>query len=285
MSIPRNLNHLAILAKVNLFLAKMARLALLKGHKMCYYRITQTCEVFAMLNICICDDDATFVWHLQDNVKQFFAEKTDIKLITYSDALLFSKDFPSSDLYILDIKMPEISGFELAARIRDRDTQCSIIFISSLSEAVYDSFPFAPLWYIRKEALEKELVPALSAFWENRRKSTRKIQISYKGKLISLSVSSIRFCESNGHYVTFHCLQENYRVRGKIAEYLPLLSGYDFGQPCKSFLVNLHYVSVFSGQQLTLDNGEKIPVTKGYRNEIKNSFLRYQRSFHHDYIS
>lgn len=50
--------------------------------------------------------------------------------------------------------MPEINGFDVAKNIRMGYSGCRIIFITSHSELVYDSFDFQPFDFIRKDQPE-----------------------------------------------------------------------------------------------------------------------------------
>ena len=180
------------------------------------------------------------------------------------------------------MKMPEISGMEIAQKIRDLDQKCSIIFISSLYEPVFDSFRYTPLRYIRKEYLEEELPAALSAFGEIQQRSCRTIPVMQNGLEISISLSSLRYCESDAHYVIFHCIQKEYRIRGKLSDYYAELLPHGFARPNKSFIVNLFYISVLTNQNILLDNGTLISVSRAFKETFKTSFLQYQRNFHND---
>ena len=237
-----------------------------------------------MYKICICDDESIFLDKINEFVKVFFSGKSDIHVLTFSDSAKFADNIPQAELYLLDVKMPEISGMELAQKIRDLDQKCSIIFISSLYEPVFDSFRYTPLRYIRREYLEEELPAALSAFGEIQQRSCRTIPVMQNGLEISISLSSLRYCESDAHYVVFHCLQKEYRIRGKLSDYSAELLPYGFARPNKSFIVNLFYISVLTNQNILLDNGTLISVSRAYKETFKTSFLRYQRNFHNDDI-
>ena len=53
------------------------------------------------------------------------------------------------------------------------------------------------------------------------------------------------------------------------------LSNKGFGQPYKSFLVNLDYVSGFSsdGKDIIMNNGEKIPLSKNFKKSFTNQYF------------
>lgn len=89
-----------------------------------------------MYKICICDDEAIFLDKIHRITQNFFDAKVDADILTFSNSSIFADNIPYAELYLLDVKMPEVSGMELARKIRSMDSKCSIIFISSLYEPV-----------------------------------------------------------------------------------------------------------------------------------------------------
>uniref|UniRef100_UPI00156587D0 hybrid sensor histidine kinase/response regulator n=1 Tax=Ruminococcus flavefaciens TaxID=1265 RepID=UPI00156587D0 len=54
------------------------------------------------------------------------------------------------DLILMDIRMPEMNGLELAKRLRNGDKDICNIFMSSTRDFVFESFPSAPEGYLCK---------------------------------------------------------------------------------------------------------------------------------------
>ena len=72
-----------------------------------------------------------------------------------------------SDILIVDVDMPKMSGLDIAKYIRQNKLDIIIIFLTGHDEYVYSSFEFAPLRYIRKEFIKEELLYALLAACRN----------------------------------------------------------------------------------------------------------------------
>ena len=60
-----------------------------------------------------------------------------------------------------------------------------------------------------------------------------------------------------------------------LKHWIEKLSNKGFGQPYKSFLVNLDYVSGFSsdGKDIIMNNGEKIPLSKNFKKSFTNQYF------------
>ena len=101
--------------------------------------------------------------------------------------LLFKKVFVASDgeeayalfqeksphIVITDIKMPKLSGIELAKKIRKQDTNIQIIIISAYTEVDYmlDAIDLSLMKYIVKPITETKLFEALEKFLELQKSS------------------------------------------------------------------------------------------------------------------
>lgn len=53
------------------------------------------------------------------------------------------------------------------------------------------------------------------------------------------------------------------------------LFGYSFAQPHQSFLVNLFYVDRISGSDITMKNGDIIPISRRRLTEFKHEHLQF----------
>ncbi len=78
----------------------------------------------------------------------------------------------SFHLYVLDVRLPKLDGFELALRIRERDPETPIIFLTGLinSETRARSREISKAYYLRKPVtFEKiqEILKQLGIIHEN----------------------------------------------------------------------------------------------------------------------
>lgn len=80
------------------------------------------------------------------------------------------------DLIITDIKMPRISGIDLAKKIRDKDTEAHIIIITAYTEVDFmlEAIELSLLRYIVKPITEPKLFEALEKFLHAKEKANLK---------------------------------------------------------------------------------------------------------------
>lgn len=107
-----------------------------------------------MVRIAIVDDEIAILKKIQAMIMQEFAvHKIDCCYFSYTSAKDFVKAQKKQpfDVVFLDIIMPEYTGFQAAAEIRNLQNQTYIIFITSNDESVYDAFDFQPFQFICKD--------------------------------------------------------------------------------------------------------------------------------------
>lgn len=237
-----------------------------------------------MIQIAICDDEPVFMEMVKQKTEEYFVssgQEFEVSCYSSGKPLLFSKK--EYQLYLLDIVLPEFSGLELADLIRTRNPECTIIFISSMHNAVYDSIRYAPLRFIRKENLDFELPEALEAFYQRYRRSSSSLVVSFKEKEqeILLQVSKILYINSIGHYLEVHSTDGVIKVRGKMSDYEGKLSDSWFCRASHGQLLNLRFISYLSGDLVIMSDGLKVSLTRTYRNTFITSYMRYQREVIH----
>jgi two-component system response regulator ChvI len=87
-------------------------------------------------NILVVDDDALF----RDSIAQNLTDK-GYRVETFGDGpscLTRLAEGPKAGLLLLDWKMPEMNGIEVLGRIREMDLELPVIFLTVLSEQIYE---------------------------------------------------------------------------------------------------------------------------------------------------
>lgn len=123
-----------------------------------------------MINFIICDDNEFFLMEIYNVVSNFCLKRNiSFKIFVFSD---YNNDFfevmkkeLDNKIYILDIETPSGNGIDIAKKIRNKDLNSFLIFISSytkkyVNQAVSSDTMF--IGYISKrknynEELEKNL--------------------------------------------------------------------------------------------------------------------------------
>lgn len=89
-----------------------------------------------------------------------------------------------------------------------------------------------------------------------------------------MSVSEILYVESSLHYLTYHLLDRDIRIRGSISQAEGLLPAQQFARCNSGYLVNLRHVEAIDKEDVTV-SGRRLKMSRGKRMEFMDRFTRY----------
>lgn len=108
---------------------------------------------------------------------------------------------------------------------------------------------------------------------QNRKKL---LTIRYGGAGRSFAFDSIYYIESRNHKVAIHMKDGELEYYAKIGELEKELRA-QFYRIHKGFLINLFHVEEYSRTQVTLTNGEKLPLSKYKYDDFVKAHLRFMQ--------
>ena len=233
------------------------------------------------MNIVICDDFESDALAAKEVIKRTAQElhiKTEFDI--YSNAteverkLLMKKE--PADILILDIDMPEISGLELAERLRADNEDIIIIFLSAHEEFVFKAIEFQPFRYIRKIRLDAEIPLAIrSAVRVIEKNSDKQIVLNTDDGEMKVMISEIMYYETEKRKIAVHLKNgNNFLVNKKIADMQKLINKESFIMIHRSCVVNANYVKNILNGIFVLDNDEKLIVSRPRCKAVKQQLLK-----------
>ena len=234
------------------------------------------------MNVLIIDDDRNYHRILEKKVTEI-CQAADIPLTVNCIDLPYASEeknrYLHSDVILLDIDMPKISGIELASRIntlKGNTEKPYIIFVTSMDGLVFEALREQPYSFVRKDHLD-DLAPCLMRIYEKLQLSDS-YTIKVGRDIVSLPIRDLIHLEKSGNYVAFNTVNGEYRERTTIDEKEVDLKPYSFLRPHIGYLVNPAYIAELLPESLRMNNGVIIPVSKRYRKEIKREFYEWMVS-------
>lgn len=231
-----------------------------------------------MLHIAICDDEKTFVEHLEKYIAQYMLETgADIKISHFYDGVhLIEKYDPSFDLIFLDIQMQMMDGLRTAELIRQKDTDVAIIFLTTLSQYGLEGYKYQATNYIIKPLHYGRLKAELDKFIKRQYpKKNPSLIISNDTGKYKVILKQLRYIETANRNLLFHTDTDCMICHRSMKELEKALTGYDFARCHTSYIVNLSYVKGIKKLELTLITGEKIPISQPRRKSFMERLTNY----------
>lgn len=228
--------------------------------------------------IAICDDEAEQRAYLLEVVTAWAKKNrhlVEIKQYPKAEAFLFDyeeeKDF---DILLLDIEMSEVTGIELAKIVRRDSLTVQIIFVTGFYEYFSDGFDVSALHYLIKPVDERKLYPVLDKAVNNLKYHQRSVLLTTSDADIKVSLADILYVEAENVYIVVHTMQGNYRTRISLAKFAEQLDE-TFFKVHRSFVVGLKYVKKITKTEITMLNGDIVPISRKLYDEVHAALIKY----------
>lgn len=179
-----------------------------------------------------------------------------------ASTLLKNQNF---DVVFLDIKMPGLTGLELASLLKKMANPPAIVFITAFGEHALEAFNLAAVDYLLKPVSEERLRETIDRLLRHiqtpvtETKSEEKPVPSLErifveregGKKIPVSPEDIYFFEARDDYSMLYTYDQRYLIASTLKELESKLMKYNFLRVHRKYLVNLNKI------------GEVIPISRG----------------------
>lgn len=231
------------------------------------------------MNIIICDDEKSIRTALQQKTARFFAEKNmPCEILSCSsgeEVLSLTEKGTVIDLLFLDIQMPGRNGMEIARTLRRQHKDILIIFVTALSEYVYEAFDVDALHYLVKPFNDEKLYQVLDKVLRQHEKQAPPGAILVKRGGVSTRVllSDIIYAEVFNRKVMLHTTNGDIEYYGKLAD-LSEQAGADFYRTHRAYLVNLKYVEKYDAATVWLEQGMALLSKKQFSGFVQQ-YMQY----------
>lgn len=234
-----------------------------------------------MIRLAICDDDAQAVAAHRTLTEQALADGGyggTVETYTNSESLLadICEDGRVFDLILLDIEMPGLDGMALVEKIAPCLPQVRVIFITSHREYAIDAYALNIFRYVPKDELAQRLPQAiLDAAQLIALEEGKSYTIQTAHRLEKLALRDILYIAREGKNVCFLTTQGAALERTSLAAVLERLDDPAFVMIDRGMIVNLVHVLAVKEGFAELDNGQRLPISRGHLAEVKAQLAAY----------
>lgn len=226
--------------------------------------------------VAICDDSESDREKIAGMVRRWAeASGNDVFMSVFpsSESFLFQyAEDKNYDILLLDVEMRELSGIDLAKRVRAERGRAEIVFITSHFEFIAEGYEVDALHYLVKPVAEQKLFEVLDRAAERLALEPPSVVVNCDGGTMKLLEADILYIESFAHYIEIHTPTDVYRLKESITAFGEQLSG-DFFRAHRSYIVNLKAVERISRSSLRLAGGAEIPLARGKYDGLNRAFI------------
>lgn len=239
------------------------------------------------MKVAVCDDNSVMM--------EYISRCVDETLISYDvpheiSSFVNGKEFIEQhkgspfDVVFLDIKMPDIDGFEAAKQVRGISEKTYIIFITTESGLVYDSFDYHPFYFIPKgktEILKAKLKSVIGKLLEQLKDNYTICFDLPHGEKKYVKTNDIIYIVSKSNYLDIVCKSETIYLRRKLSEILEELPTNLFSRINNRIVVNMGTVCRIDNTRMkaTLFDGTELNISRTYKADFSEKYNIYLRNY------
>ena len=233
-------------------------------------------------SVVICDDDQLMLQLLVNFCQQAALVQVIGTANTGREAIRLVRD-KSPDILLLDIRLPDLNGIEVARLLYQSNSFLKIVFITGYNDYYAEAFQTYAYDYINKLNLAerlprtlKRIQQELSLFSESQH-SGKKVCISLDRREYYIDPQQVVYIRSINRKVKLVTEVGTLEVYGSLYKWKKVLAS-NFFSCHRSYLVNLDKIRVFehqNGSSLVMVNGDKIPISRRKKSELKKRLSDY----------
>ena len=183
----------------------------------------------------------------------------------------------SLDLLLTDIDLgsQDTSGIAVARQVRQRFPQCGIVYLTAFLSYATEIYETRPLYFILKEEYRQRIPRAMELFFQDYQSKKDTLTVVSGREQQVLELSEIRYLEHVDRKTEIVLRDRRVAVGGSIPELMEQLPERRFCICHRGYIVNLGEVQSFRRYEITLNGGERIPISRARFEPFQRAFSEY----------
>lgn len=216
------------------------------------------------ISIAICDalerEQLNLVQMLQHYGKAHGLEIT-VDTISSGEELLSLWTPDRWDLIFLDIYMRDLSGVEIARRIRQKDRNCILVFATTSQDHGIIGHELRISDYLVKPFQQQNVDSVMDWILQDQAPRLRTLRLYVNWNEVEIRLRDITYIEIREHTALIHLNGQTISPRRSMESLEEELIGTSFFRCHRSYLVNLQHVDSLQKRDFCMDDGSLVPIS------------------------
>ena len=234
------------------------------------------------MTICYCEDESAQAKVFSIKIDKWAKNKNiavHTDLFESAEEYLFQAEQNTYDVIFLDISMRGQNGMELARKIREKEKDVVLVFVTSDASYVFDGYEVGAYRYLMKPVDEKKLWEILDyARMQREVEEENYILVKKDSQSVRVNLNDVLYMEAQKHYVNLYLEdQESINIKTVFTELLQEMQEKSDTVLAthRSYAVNIEKVVRIGRMECVLADGSVIPVSRSFYKEVNEAFIRY----------
>ena len=234
------------------------------------------------MTICYCEDESAQAKAFAIKIDQWAKNKNievHADLFESAEEYLFKAEQNYYDVIFLDISMRGQNGMELARKIREKEKDVILVFVTSDASYVFDGYEVGAYRYLMKPVDEEKLCEILD--YARKQKEVEEenyILVKKDSQSVRINLKDIIYIEAQKHYVNL-CMENKESINIKIAFTELLQETQEKSDTIllthRSYAVNIEKVVRIGRTECVLSDSSVIPISRSFYKEVNEAFIKY----------
>lgn len=237
-----------------------------------------------MYRISVCDDNRGELEKIYNIIDEYTSANNIEAEINVFDSgvelLEYEENKHYSDIYILDIIMPDMNGIELGKAVKQNNPRSYIIFLTTSRDYALESYSVKAFSYLLKPAENEALTAELAECFSQINKPPERFVLKCATGTLSICAEDIIYIEYYNHRMIYRLADgktiESVYFRetfdSMIVEYIKNGS---FIKSSASYLVNMKHIKTVNAAGFIMSNGTLLTVTRKYA-EARKKYIDHE---------
>lgn len=227
------------------------------------------------MRVAICDDEKAMHITIENLLIEYKnIRNIDIFIDKFESGYDLLKSEREYEIIFMDYQMDGLDGIETARKLRDKNNECCVIFISAFMHASVPSHEVDAFRFILKPINKNKLFDAIDAYLKT---------IDYDNLLIlrtheatwKIKMSDIIYAEAKEKHTIIRTKDNTYEIHIHLKKIEDKLPTEKFFRCQRTYVASFAHIEHHTNTIITFDNGELAKIGKAYSSKFKKAFQEY----------
>ena len=228
------------------------------------------------MNIAICDDEKIWQKELIKYLDEYKRKrKEDMFISCFSDGISCCESkLDKYDIIFMDYQMESVDGIETARKIRLKNADTVIIFVSAYPQIALDTFEVKTFRFLSKPIDKAKLFKALDDYFAEI-DIDKLLVFKTHEKTIKIKVSEVIYAEANKNHTMIHTEKEDFEILTNLKTVEKMLSEDKFFRCHNAYITSFRHIKHHNNTEIIYYDNSSVYISRNKLPKFRIAFQEF----------